>query len=92
MVKEKTRENTYTWCCEKRKSENCKGRATTNFSNGLHYLKKFNDHNHSPRWGTLVGQAHVGLYAIIQEFQKEQQQVEIQVENILSAQNKEKFN
>src|SRR5437660_1659561 len=49
MVKEKTRENTYTWCCEKRKSENCKGRATTNFSNGLHYLKNFKDHNHSPQ-------------------------------------------
>ena len=42
------------------------------------------------RWGTLVGQAHVGLYTIIQEFQKEQQQVEIQVENILRGEQRPK--
>ena len=41
-------------------------------------------------WGTLVGQAHVGLYTIIQEFQKEQQQVEIQVENILRGEQRPK--
>ncbi len=35
------------------------------------------------RWGTLVGQAHVGVYTIIKEFQKEQQQVEVQIERIL---------
>ena len=34
-------------------------------------------------WGTLVGQSHVGIYTIIKEFQKEQQQVELQVESIL---------
>ena len=27
MVKERTRKNKYYWCCEKRKSEGCKGRA-----------------------------------------------------------------
>ena len=49
MVKEKNKENIYTWCCKKRKSQNCKGRATTKFTNGLHYLEKSTDHNHSPQ-------------------------------------------
>ncbi|CAI2185871.1 15234_t:CDS:2 [Funneliformis geosporum] len=34
-------------CCEKRKSENCKGRAIIKFSNSSHYLQKLVDHNHS---------------------------------------------
>src|SRR5260364_5012 len=49
MVKDKYREDTYYWCCEKRKSLECKGRAITKFINNLHYLKHFSDHNHSPQ-------------------------------------------
>ncbi|CAG8855267.1 31189_t:CDS:2, partial [Gigaspora margarita] len=41
--------DTYYWCCEKRKSLECKGRAITKFINNLHYLKQFNDHNHTPQ-------------------------------------------
>ncbi|GBC04298.1 hypothetical protein RclHR1_00560025 [Rhizophagus clarus] len=49
MVKEQVRNNTYYWCCEKRKSENCKSRAITKISDGSHYLQKCVDHNHSPQ-------------------------------------------
>jgi hypothetical protein len=49
MVKERNREDIFYWCCEKRKAENCKGRATTALINGTHYLRKFNDHNHAPQ-------------------------------------------
>ena len=49
MVQESIRKNTYYWCCDKRKKENCKGRATTTFRNGLHYLKHFVEHLHSPQ-------------------------------------------
>ncbi|CAG8803227.1 18246_t:CDS:2 [Dentiscutata erythropus] len=49
IVKKKVIGNTYYWCCEKRKSECCKGQAITTFSNNLHYLKKFIKHkNHAP--------------------------------------------
>ncbi|CAG8728257.1 26769_t:CDS:2 [Dentiscutata erythropus] len=49
MVKEKVIRNTYYWCYKKRKSECCKGRAITTFSDNLHYLKKFIKHkNHAP--------------------------------------------
>ncbi|XP_068211799.1 uncharacterized protein [Palaemon carinicauda] len=48
MVKEKSLNNRYYWCCESRKLLNCKGRAITIFSNGQHILKKTVDHNHSP--------------------------------------------
>ena len=41
MVQERIRKDTYYWCCERRKLDNCKGRAITNFHNGSHYLKKF---------------------------------------------------
>ncbi|CAG8559248.1 10972_t:CDS:2 [Dentiscutata heterogama] len=51
LIKEQNRKNTYYWCCEERKSGNCKGRAVTVFDNGQHYLKKFKKHNHSPRTG-----------------------------------------
>ena len=34
------------------------------------------------RWGNLIGKAHVGLYKIIEEMQREQQQTDIQIENI----------
>lgn len=47
MVKEWNRDDLFYWCCEKRKSENCKGWATTVLFNDLHYLRKFNDHNHA---------------------------------------------
>jgi hypothetical protein len=49
MVKERTRKDTYYWCCERRKLDNCKGRAITTFRNGSHYLKKFVEHDHSPQ-------------------------------------------
>jgi hypothetical protein len=42
------------------------------------------------RWETLVGQAHVGVYTIIEEFQKEQHQVELQVEKILNGEQRPK--
>ena len=48
MVKERNRENTFYWCCEKRKS-NCKGHATTTFLNNSHYLQNFVNHNYAPQ-------------------------------------------
>ena len=48
MVKEKNKENTFNWCCEKRKS-GCKGHAITTFLNNSHYLNKFVEHNHTPQ-------------------------------------------
>ena len=42
------------------------------------------------RWGTLVSKSHVGVYTIIQEFQKEQQWVEVQIENVLRGQQRSK--
>ena len=35
------------------------------------------------RWGALVGTAHLGVYKIIKELQKEQNRVELDVESIL---------
>ena len=49
MTKERNRENKFYWCCELRKSENCKRRTTTKVCDGRHYLQKFVDHNHSPQ-------------------------------------------
>ena len=34
-------------------------------------------------WNTLIGRAHVGIYTIIEEMRKEQQQTNIQIENII---------
>ncbi|RGB22407.1 hypothetical protein C1646_776132 [Rhizophagus diaphanus] len=34
-------------------------------------------------WGSLIGRAHVGVYSIIDEMQKEQHQTELQVESII---------
>lgn len=34
------------------------------------------------RWNNLIGNSHVGVYKIIEEIQKEQQQTDIQIENI----------
>lgn len=40
---------TYYWCCERRQTLSCKGRATTRLSDaGKHVLIKFSEHNHSP--------------------------------------------
>ena len=49
MVKDRTCQDTFYWYCEKRKLENCRGRAITLFIDGSHYLKKFIDHHHSPQ-------------------------------------------
>ncbi|CAB4373838.1 unnamed protein product [Rhizophagus irregularis] len=49
MVQDKIRKSTYYWCCKKRKLENCRGRATTIFLDGLHYLKGFTEHHYSPQ-------------------------------------------
>ena len=35
------------------------------------------------RWEILVGQSHVGVYRMIEELQKEQQSVDLQVESII---------
>jgi hypothetical protein len=48
MVKEKSRNDIYYWCCERRKL-GCKGRVTTILSNDSHYLKSFIDHDHTPQ-------------------------------------------
>jgi hypothetical protein len=48
MVKDKNRENLYYWCCEKRNTLQCKGRAVTELIEDQHYLKKTSDHNHAP--------------------------------------------
>jgi hypothetical protein len=42
------------------------------------------------RWNNLVGKAHVGIYTIIKEFQKEQQKVELQAESILRGEQRPK--
>lgn len=34
------------------------------------------------RWNNLIGKAHIGVYKIVEEMLKEQQQLEIQIENI----------
>ncbi|EXX74182.1 hypothetical protein RirG_053490 [Rhizophagus irregularis DAOM 197198w] len=49
MVKERNREAIFYWCCAKRKSEGCKGRAVTTLCNNLHYLRSCTDHNHAPQ-------------------------------------------
>jgi hypothetical protein len=36
----------------------------------------------------LVGRSHVGVYTIIEEFQREQHQVEVQVEKILCGESR----
>lgn len=49
MTKERTLKNTYYWCCEKKKSEKCKGYAITILNDGSHYLQKFSNHTHAPQ-------------------------------------------
>ena len=40
------------------------------------------------RWNTLVGNAHVSIYKIIEEMRKEQQQMEMQVESIIRGESR----
>ncbi|CAB4402207.1 unnamed protein product [Rhizophagus irregularis] len=47
MVKDKNRKFTYYWRCEKYKSLQCLGRATTLLIEGQHHLQKFSEHNHA---------------------------------------------
>ena len=49
MVKDKEQEGKFYWCCEKRKSNSCNGRAVTILLNNSHHLQRFNDHNHTPQ-------------------------------------------
>jgi hypothetical protein len=42
------------------------------------------------RWEVLVGESHVGLFTIINEIQREQQQVELQIECILRGEQRKK--
>lgn len=48
LIKDKSHNNKYYWCCEFKDTLNCKGRAITELENGEHVLKKFNEHNHAP--------------------------------------------
>ena len=47
MVKDRNRQNTYYWRCEKYKSFWCIGRATTKLVEDQHQLHSFSDHNHA---------------------------------------------
>src|SRR5438128_11656553 len=47
MVKDKNRNTSYYWCCEKRGTLRCNGRATTKLIEGQHHLQKVSDHNHA---------------------------------------------
>src|SRR5437763_13191821 len=47
MVKDKNRSNSYYWCCERRDTLKCNGRATTRLIDGQHYLRNTSDHNHA---------------------------------------------
>lgn len=42
------------------------------------------------RWNTLVGQSHAGIYTIIKELQKEQQNVNFQIECIVRGEQRPK--
>ena len=42
------------------------------------------------RWETLVGESHIGLFTIIIEIQREQQQVEYQIECIIRGEQRKK--
>lgn len=47
MVKDKNRNDSYYWCCEKRVALQCNGRAVTKFTGGEHHLQSVSDHNHA---------------------------------------------
>ncbi|CAG8517757.1 9673_t:CDS:2, partial [Ambispora gerdemannii] len=65
------------------------GRMRTQLRNGIPRTQN-NVEAWYCRWETLIGQAHVGVYTIIKEFQKEQQKVEFQIENILRGEQRPK--
>ncbi|CAG8526272.1 8557_t:CDS:2, partial [Scutellospora calospora] len=48
MTKERIREDTYYWSCDKKKSNGCKGRAVTKLVKNEHKLHKFTGHDHGP--------------------------------------------
>lgn len=48
LVKDKSRDEKYYWCCEYKNAQNCNGRATTNLVGEEHLLIKFVEHNHAP--------------------------------------------
>jgi len=76
MVKEKIQNNTYYWCCEKRKGESCKGRAVTKIFDSLHYLQKYVEHNHSPQ-ATNSGVANAVAHIKQQAKETREQPVQI---------------
>ncbi|CAG8490170.1 17136_t:CDS:2 [Funneliformis caledonium] len=47
LVKDKSINRRYYWCCEFKDVFNCKRRAITDLENEEYVLKKFNDHNHT---------------------------------------------
>lgn len=47
MVKDKSRKNIFYWRCEKHKTLQCHGRATTMLAEDQHHLIKATDHNHA---------------------------------------------
>ena len=47
MVKDKNRQTSYYWYCEKRNTLQCSGRATTILTEDQHYLVKVTEHNHA---------------------------------------------
>ena len=48
FVKNKSKNDTYYWNCELKKSNNCKGTAVTVLEGEEHVLKKFSEHGHTP--------------------------------------------
>uniref|UniRef100_A0A1B0DMJ0 MULE transposase domain-containing protein n=1 Tax=Phlebotomus papatasi TaxID=29031 RepID=A0A1B0DMJ0_PHLPP len=48
MVKEKCVQDIVYWCCEKKKSFDCKGRASTTMCDGRYRLLRSAEHNHAP--------------------------------------------
>lgn len=47
MVKDKNRNNSFYWCCEKRIALQCNGRAVTKLIEGQHILQSASEHNHA---------------------------------------------
>jgi len=54
LVKDKNRNNSFYWCCEKRGTMYCNGRAVTRLVNGQHHLQKTTDHNHGAEASRLA--------------------------------------
>ena len=47
-VKDKIVGDTYYWCCGRRKTEECRGRAVTKILEGQHIVQKIVEHNQAP--------------------------------------------